>query len=667
MGNSESIQIEFFICSVGEICEELLNQLFPTKISNTVRELKKDDMYYKAKIYNQNNPFQQMINDINSNNWNKKRNNIILCFCNDDENINTLVDYWRILINQIANQIREVNYPLIILLNPFEDNINFNELFQRHKDRRTITILRTMKNNSIANIEHNYRLILSLFWEKNLYLNQKEIKPSKNFNANYFRINSIDLTSSVKILLTGFTRKGKSTFLNLIFGKLISRESPEGFPLTDVSNEYSILSNNNNLENQNDNEGIFGGLKIIDTPGLIEGTTENQSNIKKIINNSIKRIEESLDIINYIFFFLNPGPNYQKTQNFFNFLNENAQKGIKIVFIINRDKPRRNGSPNSTKETLIDYLEQNNWRNLLINEGENILEVDLIEGQNEDNNKINKIFTYIHNDLINENNYINNQQLIQNLNEQELINYLHNNSSFFSQISTPRDIINRGNKKASVVIASHLFLITLTGFSPIPLVDIPFFFFFLSTMIVSIIISYGFSLRTFPYREFFSYVLEDESARLIIENNLEGIRGENGIEQISQRRVDDIGEQRERENFIKKFLESLIRTIGRGQNYVRIFAFSFLGCCIYRTIILGALGTLDLIGLFYVGGIVAAFINVPFSKKIGKRTKEFCENEISRRGTRNIIFNEIEGYRQAIKFIRDLSLRNEWERKVLTY
>ena len=92
-----------------------------------------------------------------------------------------------------------------------------------------------------------------------------------------------------------------------------------------------------------------------------------------------------------------------------------------------------------------------------------------------------------------------------------------------------------------------------------------------------------------------------------------------------------------------------------------------MGCCIYRTIILGALGTLDLIGLFYVGGIVAAFINVPFSKKIGKRTKEFCENEISRRGTRNIIFNEIEGYRQAIKFIRDLSLRNEWERKVLTY
>ena len=357
-GSYQSYQIEFFICSVGEISEELLNQLFPTKISNTVRELKKDDMYYKAKIYNQVNSFQQMIKHINSNNSKDKRNNIILCFCKDDGNINTHVDYWKQLINKIAVGIKEVNYPLIILLNPFEDNINFNEVFQSHRDRRTITILRTMKNNSIANIEHNYRLILSLFWEKNLYLNQKEIKPNKNVNANYFRINSIELTSSVKILLTGFTRTGKSTFLNLIFEKLISRESPQGIPLTNVPNEYSILPNNNNLENQNDNEEIFGGLKIIDTPGIIEDTTENQSNIKKIINESIEKMEESLDIINYIFFFLNPGPNYQKTQNFFNFLNENAQKGIKIVFIINRDKSRRNGKPNTTKDTLIDYLEK---------------------------------------------------------------------------------------------------------------------------------------------------------------------------------------------------------------------------------------------------------------------------------------------------------------------
>ena len=44
---------------------------------------------------------------------------------------------------------------------------------------------------------------------------------------------------------------------------------------------------------------------------------------------------------------------------------------------------------------------------------------------------------------------------------------------------------------------------------------------------------------------------------------------------------------------------------------------------VIRIIALGALGVLDVIGLFYVGGIVAAIINIPFSKKVGERTKEF--------------------------------------------
>jgi GTP-binding protein EngB required for normal cell division len=38
-------------------------------------------------------------------------------------------------------------------------------------------------------------------------------------------MNSIEPTSSIKILETGFSRKGKSTLLNLIFAKLIARES----------------------------------------------------------------------------------------------------------------------------------------------------------------------------------------------------------------------------------------------------------------------------------------------------------------------------------------------------------------------------------------------------------------------------------------------------------
>jgi hypothetical protein len=123
-----------------------------------------------------------------------------------------------------------MDYPLVIILNPYKNNFDFDQNFRRHQDKRTITILKIERNNSPENIEHNYRLILSLFWEKNLYLNQEEIKLNeKNVNANFFRIKSIDPTSSIKILETGFTRKGKSTLLNLIFGKLIARESPQDF------------------------------------------------------------------------------------------------------------------------------------------------------------------------------------------------------------------------------------------------------------------------------------------------------------------------------------------------------------------------------------------------------------------------------------------------------
>ena len=83
-------------------------------------------------------------------------------------------------------------------------------------------------------------------------------------------------------------------------------------------------------------------------------------------------------------------------------------------------------------------------------------------------------------------------------------------------------------------------------------------------MILSIIICYDFSLRTFPYRDYFSYVLEDERAGEIIENNLEGIKGENGIGIITQKGVDVNEVQTERLNFIKRFLESLVRTVERG-------------------------------------------------------------------------------------------------------
>ena len=133
------------------------------------------------------------------------------------------------------------------------------------------------------------------------------------------------------------------------------------------SNEYTIISRRNNANNNE--EEIIGGLKIIDTPGLEEGNNNNKRLLKDLINKSIEKYEQSLDEKNYILFFLTPGPNFSGIDDFLRFLNNLRRNGIKTIFIINRDMPRRDGSPNLTKNTLIARLRRINCNNLLIRNG----------------------------------------------------------------------------------------------------------------------------------------------------------------------------------------------------------------------------------------------------------------------------------------------------------
>lgn len=557
MGNSNSYNMDIFICSNGQLCNQLIEKLFPRMISQSERIIDQDEMLYKAKIYRENNHIREIINDINYNCRNEKRNNIILCFCKEKGNVHNNIEYWKKLINDVSDNIRESNYPLIILFKPFEDFVNFKQIFQNHRDKRTITVLKIMKNVCDENIEFNYSMILSLLWEKDLYLNQKIIKPNKNFKANIFRINNQELTSSVNILLSGYTRKGKSTFLNLIFDKLVSRESPQGFPLTKNINEYSISLFNNNNINHNLFE-ISGGLKIIDSPGFIEGTQENHKEIKNLINKLIDKNAEILDVLHYVLFFLQPGVNYQKSEDIFSFLNSKVRnREFKVIFIINRDMPRNDGSSNTTKDTLIGLLEDNKYNNLIIHNGENILEVDLINGSNENNNRINKIFNYIYNDLINNNHYINNPQLIQNMdNGNQLINYLHNNSSFYTRISNPNDIIKRSSLKSEISITFFTSLIIGIGFSPIPLIDVPLFFIILSIMMISIIKIFSFSLIKFPLSRYFNSVFESQRAGEIVEQNRNSIDGEGEINRIAVRRIND--EDDDDTGYQKLFVEHII-------------------------------------------------------------------------------------------------------------
>lgn len=632
MGNQITIEdLNIFCCSVsGQVREVLMNKLFTERKTDLIRELNNEEMHYKAKIYNNT---ETMINDIKANIKIFKFNNIILCF-DGNNNIQSHLDYWNNLVNIIrAKHVDINNLPHIIFLNPFGDNIDLNNQFLNYEDKRTITILNVLRNTSEDSIETNYRLIFSLLWEKNLHFNQMKIKSSKNFNANLFRFN-VEPSNSIKILLTGFSRCGKSTFINLIFNKLFSRESLSPLPVTKNSIEYFYCLDQPHKVKDN-------GLILIDSPGVL-GTSDNQNLIKEIINNAIANSNETLDNINYILFFYSATQTFQYTEQFLLFLNGLS---IPVLFIITHSPIE----DHSYKESLLNFLNLKKFNNLIEGEeGNNIFEVDL---KNKDEGRINKIFKYMYNDLIQKNAFLTNNQMIEDkAKKEEIENFirdLNKKSKLFNKIKGINDIVQRGRKKANVAIASFISSITATGFSPIPLVDIPLFFIFLATMLICIISSYQIKLKSVNYSDFFSFIFENNKAGDLLSeshNDLKNLKTE----------------ERKKVSTINKMI---LRFSG---GTVALFAITIVKIVLIRLIILGASEVLDFIPVFgfIVGGVVAAVVNIPLAKKLSKNSKKYCEKLVKER-IGDVVNNIIEGYKNSVDIIKILSERNDWERKVL--
>ena len=156
-----------------------------------------------------------------------------------------------------------------------------------------------------------------------------------------------------------------------------------------------------------------------------------------------------------------------------------------------------------TKTTLIEYLNTRQFNNLIRDNGNNILEVDLINGVE---GRTNEIFRYIYDDLTHNNRLDNNAiNEINRLQNQELFPFLHNNYDLFSKISSENDLIERGRRKANFIIGGTIPLVIAAGFSPIPLVDIPIYLFLLAVMIINIFKAYGFQVN-FENLENFFYI-----------------------------------------------------------------------------------------------------------------------------------------------------------------
>ena len=594
-------------------------------INNMKQNLNKGSIYSKVgdDIQNEKNTFPK---------------NVILYFSDENKSLQQNSQIWVEIINQI-NTLPELKLPFIIFLSygDIEDIRNQvgenGGIFGDFRDKRKITILRLLKNENQYK-EMNYRKILSYLWKITLILNQKSFRPSKNLEANLYSIQERSPSTTINILLTGFSRKGKSTFINMVFGKIVTLENPSFLPVTSEIIEFLLPSQ------PSENDIVKGGLKLFDVPGLIEGTSENMSNIEKLIEQSIKNQEYNYDVISYILFFLSPAPNFQNTSNFLKKLNES---GIKVIFIINRDHPINNGSPNITKQTLIDHLSSRGFTNLIEEDGNNILEIDLINGVK---GRTNEIFRYMYNDLMN-NNEINDNVMneIINLQGQELFPYLRDKFNLFSRISSTEDLINRGNNKAKVIIEGTIPLTTAAGFCPIPFIDIPIFLFIISLMLTKICNSFGFNLENSIFNDFFiKYLKEIE-------------RGNN----------DNTNANENQRNSIRaRILNWLTQNFRNANNDVNQFIIQKLIDSFEIRIGVTALaGFFDLMpGGFIIGGIIDAIINYPFINQLGNEAKIFMANKIRASGGKKNIINIIESYRESISILEELSNRNEWPRKI---
>ena len=278
-------------------------------------------------------------------------------------------------------------------------NINFIE------DLRYITNIKVKFDNK----KELLKKMLSYMWEKECYYNERgnaicDYSPTEIDKG-------IPTKTYLNIIVTGITRSGKSTLINLLSDKLVSLESEILESVTNNIREYCIYHKNE--------DNFKYGIKIFDTPGLtIKNENENTIDIvENTIRDKIKECNDSRNDIHMIYFVLNKNSNLESIETFFQFLIDmnnmriqNGKKKIPVVFIINYSDEKNNSllkflrdhkftelykkfnkeeEKNSKNLSFLEKLKQNNKKEDLT---DNIISVNLLSGKNTKSFGISSIF-----------------------------------------------------------------------------------------------------------------------------------------------------------------------------------------------------------------------------------------------------------------------------------
>ena len=528
---------------------------------------------------------------------NSERNNIIIKF--GENNIDILIKFMNFYSRAFLPQFAIVT----------NKDITIN-LF----DNRFLAIIRD--NSQVE------KAIFSYIWEKDCYFNQRgclidELSPK---NLSFDEISS---TTSLNIMLTGMSRAGKSTLINVLSKKFVALETPNPESVTTEINEYIIYKKIGDYKVR---------FKFIDTPGLIVDKKINTIDLlKDLITKKLKEYDDSNDSIHIIYFMTAAIPNFESIKQFFQFLenlnDERKKKNkptIPILFINNRN------TGNSDLDGIRQFLKSNykflyqsfkkeeNKPKLSFkekfkkknNENEmkdNVLGVNLLKDKDENGNEskvfgINKIliatkYMIKQTNPFNEEDFRKLEELVNFIKQSHstqdtdlslkneittLLIKISKENSLLEKYKSVKEIIKKIEKEVYIIIYVTTSLGFIVGLIPVPFLDIPILYSVNSIMILKIASCYNIQKEEIPKSTYAKLIFGIECN---VESSIRTLGNGAGVligKDIGKDFVGDLGEHKLKEWTksglqvvksggkvnIAKNVESSVKAIGNGASMV---------------------------------------------------------------------------------------------------
>ena len=311
--------MKIYLCGNGKGKESLIRNAFKDSIKDEYLKTKADIEFKTDQFHWILKPFEsEALNEETCNKIVKDiefdRNEKI------DEN-NQKIIMQRVIICFGENKLLDDYYddmrnPKIILVTPAKCELNI--------DQRYITniITENMEENDICS------LIISSLWEIDCYFNERDNKICRYSPENIFKGFETDNSLfSINILLTGISRVGKSSLINLLAGKMIALEGDDNDSVTKKITEYYIY--------KNDDKEEHAAIKLIDTPGFVANRDDaTEKKILEMIKNNHKETNLAKKI-HFIFFILKKGENSLEGDNIKELFESLRDCQCQVFFIIN--------------------------------------------------------------------------------------------------------------------------------------------------------------------------------------------------------------------------------------------------------------------------------------------------------------------------------------------